>query len=91
MRSTTAPSSGRACSSPRSRISATGGHGDLNGFSPYLTIAGASGIADGIDEIRKRVRENIKRGADLIKVLAGAGVLSRRGVGRRAAVLAGGD
>jgi imidazolonepropionase-like amidohydrolase len=57
-------------------ISATGGHGDLNGFSPYLTIGGFSGIADGIDEIRKRVRENVKRGADLIKVLAGAGVLS---------------
>ena len=57
-------------------ISATGGHGDLNGFSPYLTIGGFSGIADGIDEIRKRVRENVKRGADLVKVLAGAGVLS---------------
>lgn len=57
-------------------ISATGGHGDLNGFSPYLTVGGFSGIADGVDEIRKRVRENIKHGADLIKVLAGAGVLS---------------
>ncbi len=57
-------------------ISATGGHGDLNGFSPYLQIAGLSGVADGVDEIRKRVRENIKRGADVIKVLAGAGVLS---------------
>src|SRR5262249_21334117 len=54
----------------------TGGHGDLNGFSPYLKIDGFSGIADGIDEIRKRVRENVKRGADWIKVLAGAGVLS---------------
>jgi len=57
-------------------ISATGGHGDLNGFSPYLKFQEVSGIADGIDEIRKRVRENVKRGADLIKVLAGAGVLS---------------
>ena len=57
-------------------ISATGGHGDLNGFSPYLRSSGFSGIADGVDEIRKRVRENVKRGADLIKVLAGAGVLS---------------
>jgi imidazolonepropionase-like amidohydrolase len=57
-------------------LSATGGHGDLNGFSPYLRIDGFSGIADGIDEIRKKVRENVKRGADLIKVLAGAGVLS---------------
>ena len=57
-------------------ISATGGHGDLNGFSPYLHFEGATGIADGVDEIRKRVRENVKRGADVIKVLAGAGVLS---------------
>ncbi len=57
-------------------LSATGGHGDLNGFSPYVTLGGFSGIADGVDEIRKRVRENVKRGADLIKVLAGAGVLS---------------
>jgi len=57
-------------------ISATGGHGDLNGFSPRVHIEGPSNIADGVDEIRKKVRENVKRGADLIKVLAGAGVLS---------------
>src|SRR5437763_16876205 len=57
-------------------LSATGGHGDLNGFSPYLRVEGFSGIADGVDELRKKVRENVKRGADWIKVLAGAGVLS---------------
>jgi imidazolonepropionase-like amidohydrolase len=57
-------------------ISATGGHGDLNGFSPRLHLDGPSNLADGVDEIRKRVRENVKRGADVIKVLAGAGVLS---------------
>lgn len=57
-------------------ISATGGHGDLNGFSPTLEIHGASGIADGVDAIRRLVREDVKRGADVIKVLAGAGVLS---------------
>jgi imidazolonepropionase-like amidohydrolase len=57
-------------------ISATGGHGDLNGFSPALSIHGASGIADGVDAIRRLVRDDIKRGADVIKVLAGAGVLS---------------
>ena len=55
---------------------ATGGHGDMSGFSPYLHFETASGIADGVDEIRKRVRTNIKFGADLIKVAAGAGVLS---------------
>ena len=57
-------------------LSATGGHGDLNGFSPYLRFDRMSGIADGIDAIRKLVRTNIKYGADLIKVLATAGVLS---------------
>jgi imidazolonepropionase-like amidohydrolase len=57
-------------------LSATGGHGDLNGFSPYLRFELFSGIADGPDELRKKIRENIKRGADWIKVLAGAGVLS---------------
>ena len=57
-------------------LSATGGHGDLNGFSPYLRFEGFSGIADGVDELRRAVRRNIKQGADWIKVLAGAGVLS---------------
>jgi imidazolonepropionase-like amidohydrolase len=57
-------------------ISATGGHGDLNGFSPYLDFTAMRGVADGVDEIRKRVRTNVKYGADWIKVVAGAGVLS---------------
>ena len=57
-------------------LSATGGHGDLSGFSPYLSFDRFSGIADGVDEIRRKVRFNIKQGADLIKVAAGAGVLS---------------
>jgi imidazolonepropionase-like amidohydrolase len=58
-------------------LSATGGHGDLNGMSPYIRFEGdIGGIADGVDEIRKKVRENIKYGADLIKILATAGVLS---------------
>ena len=57
-------------------LSATGGHGDLNGFAPGLRFEGESGIADGVDAVRKRIRENVKRGADVIKVLAGAGVLS---------------
>jgi imidazolonepropionase-like amidohydrolase len=57
-------------------ISATGGHGDLNGYSPYIRFTTLSGIADGVDEIRKLIRTNIKQGADVIKVLATAGVLS---------------
>ncbi|MEO7038881.1 MAG: amidohydrolase family protein [Gemmatimonadaceae bacterium] len=57
-------------------LSATGGHGDLNGFSPYLHFQQLSNIADGVGEVRKQVRVNIKYGADWIKVLASAGVLS---------------
>jgi imidazolonepropionase-like amidohydrolase len=57
-------------------ISSTGGHGDLTGFSPYVKIEGISAIADGVAEIRKLVRNNVKYGADVIKVLAGGGVLS---------------
>ena len=37
-------------------LSATGGHGDMNGFSPYLRMEGESGVADGVDALRKRVR-----------------------------------
>ena len=57
-------------------LSATGGHGDLNGFSPYLHFETADGVVDGVDAIRKKVRWNIKYGADLIKFTATAGVLS---------------
>lgn len=57
-------------------VGATGGHGDNNGFSPYIKFGGFSGLADGVDEIRKLVRFEVKNGADLIKMLASAGVLS---------------
>ena len=60
-------------------IGSTGSHGDLNGFSPFLNFElpqQMSGVANGIDEIRKQVRYNIKYGADIIKFGASAGVLS---------------
>jgi imidazolonepropionase-like amidohydrolase len=57
-------------------IGATGGHADLTGFSPYLEFKEFSSVADGVDEIRKAVRLRVKNGADLIKVIATAGVLS---------------
>ena len=61
-------------------IGSTGSHGDLNGFSPYLSLNDGpkelSGVANGIDEVRKQVRFNIKYGADVIKFGASAGVLS---------------
>jgi imidazolonepropionase-like amidohydrolase len=57
-------------------IGATGGHADLNGFSPYLEFKDIPSTADGVDDIRKAVRFRVKNGADLIKVIATAGVLS---------------
>jgi imidazolonepropionase-like amidohydrolase len=60
-------------------IGATGGHADLTGFSPYIQFKHFSGLADGVDEIRKAVRTRVKNGADLIKVVATAGVLSEEG------------
>ena len=64
-------------------LSATGGHGDeTTGFAPGLSFGenpDFTGIADGPEEIRKRVRNNVKFGADWIKILATAGVLSEEG------------
>jgi len=60
-------------------ISSTGGHGDLVGFSPWLSSdlpPNMSNIADGVDEVRKKVRYLVKYGADVIKFGASAGVLS---------------
>jgi imidazolonepropionase-like amidohydrolase len=58
-------------------LGSTGGHADLNGFSPYLRFQQiAPGVVDGPDAIRKAVRTNIKYGADWIKIMASAGVLS---------------
>ena len=60
-------------------LGATGGHADLTGFNPNIDWKDNddfTGVADGVDEIRKRVRNNVKFGADWIKVSATAGVLS---------------
>jgi len=54
----------------------TGGHADINGWSPNLSLPGTTQIADGIEAVRKAVREQVKFGADLIKVTASGGVLS---------------
>lgn len=58
-------------------IGATGGHADgSTGFSPDITFGGPTGVADGVEAVRAKVRENVKRGADVIKFMASAGVLS---------------
>lgn len=55
----------------------TGGHCDENGYKPGLEDNDyKTGVADGVDEVRKAVRYQIKYGADLIKICATGGVLS---------------
>ena len=60
-------------------IGSTGGHNDFVGYSPTLRFDETKGIADGVDEIRKLVRLEVKRGADVIKVMATSGVMSEEG------------
>ncbi|MBM3792244.1 MAG: amidohydrolase family protein, partial [Acidobacteria bacterium] len=57
-------------------VGATGGHADINGWNPDLNLPGYAQIADGVDELRKAVRQQIKNGADFIKVTATGGILS---------------
>jgi imidazolonepropionase-like amidohydrolase len=56
-------------------LSITGGHCD-NNMLPVEYHATSDGVADGIAAVQHKVRENIKYGADLIKVCATGGVLS---------------
>jgi imidazolonepropionase-like amidohydrolase len=71
-------------------LSQTGGHGDdwfPSGAVVPLMIdhpGRPSGIVDGPDEIRRKVRELVRAGADVIKVATSGGVLSPRDDPRRA-------
>jgi imidazolonepropionase-like amidohydrolase len=63
-------------------ISITGGHGDLNNYSPQTQVhmfpqERDFQIADGVDQIRHVVRAQVKYGVDVIKILATGGVLSK--------------
>lgn len=57
-------------------LSITGGHCDQN-LLPFEWHATSEGAADGIEAVQHKVRENIKYGADVIKVCATGGVLSK--------------
>ena len=57
-------------------LSITGGHCD-NDLLPYEYHATSDGAADGIEQVQHKTREIIKYGADLIKVCATGGVLSK--------------
>ena len=57
-------------------LSSTGGHGDRNDLPDDIRVERYSAIADGGEEIRHKVRENVKYGADWIKLLATGGTMS---------------
>jgi imidazolonepropionase-like amidohydrolase len=64
-------------------LSQTGGHGDLRtraedyaGCGCGAEIGMGPAIADGVDEVRRAVRTQLRRGADAIKVMASGGVAS---------------
>ena len=55
----------------------TGGHCDENGYRPGLVeLDYRTGVADGVDDVRRGVRYQVKYGADAIKICATGGVLS---------------
>ncbi|MFE9604976.1 amidohydrolase family protein [Streptomyces hokutonensis] len=64
-------------------ITPTGGHLDPTMFAAYapgiMPLSLEEGIANGVDEVRKAVRYQIKHGARLIKVCASGGVMSHTG------------
>ncbi|KAF0180089.1 MAG: Xaa-Pro dipeptidase [Caulobacteraceae bacterium] len=67
-------------------ITPTGGHGDVHGFTEDVLHAIATPTTcNGADDCRRVVREQIRRGADIIKVTATGGVLSntRAGLGQQ--------
>jgi imidazolonepropionase-like amidohydrolase len=71
-------------------LSQTGGHGDdwypSGAHVPFMGPhpGRPSGIVDGVDEMRRKVRELHRAGADVIKVATSGGVLSPRDDPRKA-------
>ena len=65
-------------------ISQTGGHADMRpqgvrGAPMFCSCAGiglVGAIADGVPEVRRAVREQVRHGADHIKIMAGGGISS---------------
>ena len=65
-----------------STLSPTGGHAQTYGYRDDVNALFAStGSCDGVDECRKAVRRQAARGADVIKLVATAGVMSNIAAG----------
>jgi imidazolonepropionase-like amidohydrolase len=61
-------------------LSQTGGHGDLRGRfdarNSERRLGSLGRICDGVPDVRRAAREEIKAGADLIKIMANGGIAS---------------
>lgn len=57
-------------------LSVTGGGGDVNFFSPDQSVISDGLVVDGVDEIQKAIREEIKYGSDWIKLLVTGAFMS---------------
>lgn len=66
------------CAQP---LSQTGGHGDFRLpteiYAPVEQAAGlATRVCDGVDEVRRAARQQLRKGVDHVKVMAGGGAMS---------------
>ncbi|HEY0053051.1 MAG TPA: amidohydrolase family protein [Caulobacteraceae bacterium] len=69
-----------------STVTPHGGHSDVNGLPEDITgVLRSSSVCSGPDDCRRAVREQVRMGADLIKITATGGVLSntRAGLGQQ--------
>jgi imidazolonepropionase-like amidohydrolase len=57
-------------------ISTTGGGGDINFLAPEVDVVADGRIVDGVEEMRKAVREEIKYGSDWVKLLVTGAFMS---------------
>ena len=57
-------------------LSITGGGGDLNFLGPEHRVVADGLVVDGVDAVRRVVREEVKYGSDWIKVLASGAMMS---------------
>ncbi|HYE43703.1 MAG TPA: amidohydrolase family protein [Caulobacteraceae bacterium] len=65
-----------------STITPHGGHADAHGYrEDILHLIGPTSTCSGADDCRRAVREQVKRGVDVIKVTATGGVLSNTRAG----------
>ena len=65
-----------------SAVSIHGGHGDVNGFSEeVMHVLRPESVCSGADDCRRAVREQVWKGADIIKITATGGVLSNTAAG----------